>query len=233
MPFPPLIWDSVDAEAVPPEGMDLLWSQGWRHFGRQFFRYIVAEHAGRWQGIVPLRIDLQAGSLSKSQRRVLRKNADLTVLWTPVRISEEAVVMFERHKARFKENVPESLACFLGETPEKGPCQCLELQCRLGDRLVAVSFVDVGHAAVSSVYGIFEPEESRRSLGIFTMLLELEWARQHGFRYHYPGYAMTGPSHYDYKKQFDAMEGLDWESGEWRPVEKSELKEEVHLDDGA
>ncbi len=40
------------------------------------------------------------------------------------------------------------------------------------------------------------------------------------FRYHYPGYAMTGPSHYDYKKQFNAMEGLDWESGEWRPLDK-------------
>lgn len=227
MPLPPLIWDSVEADAVPPEGMDLLWSTGWRHFGRQFFRYSVAEHAGRWQGIVPLRIDLQAWAPTKSQRRVLRKNADISPLWTPLSVSAETESMFQRHKSRFKENVPELLATFLGDQPGEGPCTCLELQCRSGDRLVAASFLDVGRNSVSSVYGIFEPEESRRSLGIFTMLTELEWARQQGFRFYFPGYAMTGPSHYDYKKQFRALEGLDWQTGEWRPLKDSSADDEV------
>jgi arginine-tRNA-protein transferase len=51
------------------------------------------------------------------------------------------------------------------------------------------------------------------------LLLELEWARQQGFQYHYPGYAMTGPSHYDYKKQFRGLEGYDWGAGEWRGIQ--------------
>lgn len=218
MSLPPLIWDSVEAEAVPPEGMDLLWSQGWRHFGRQFFRYSVAEHAGKWQEIVPLRIDLEAYSPSKSQRRVLRRNADLSAVWAVAGLSEETTGMFQRHKARFRENVPETLGDFLGADPAAGPCCCLELQCRMEDRLVAVSYLDVGNTSVSSVYGIFEPADARRSPGIHTLLLELEWARQQGFRYHYPGYAMTGPSHYDYKKQFRGLEGLDWRTGDWKAM---------------
>lgn len=226
MLLPPLVWDTAEAEAVSAEGMDRLWAGGWRHFGNQFFRYSVAEHAGTWQGIMPLRIDLARHTPSKSQRRVLRKNADLSVLWTPLRVSDETTAMFERHKTRFKDNVPDSLACFLGEPPGGGPCECLELQCRAGDRLVAASFVDVGRTAVSSVYGIFEPEHAGRSLGIYTLLVELEWARQQGFRYHYPGYAMTGPSHYDYKKQFHGLEALDWASGEWRPLERTACRAE-------
>jgi arginyl-tRNA--protein-N-Asp/Glu arginylyltransferase len=85
----------------------------------------------------------------------------------------------------------------------------------LGERMVAASFLDLGMAAVSSVYGIFDPSESHRSLGIFTMLKELEYAAELGCRMYYHGYACQEPSPYDYKKRFAGLEFYDWE-GNWR-----------------
>ncbi|MEZ0385618.1 MAG: hypothetical protein ACAI34_01025, partial [Verrucomicrobium sp.] len=79
--LPPLIFDSAEAAAVPPHGMDMLWAKGWRHFGRGFFRYSITEHGGRWETILPLRIDLAKCELTKSQRRVLRRNGDLSATW--------------------------------------------------------------------------------------------------------------------------------------------------------
>jgi len=84
------------------------------------------------------------------------------------------------------------------------------------DRLVAASFFDVGQEAASSVYGLFEPAEGKRSLGIFTMLLEIQHCREAGLRWLYPGYATHESSAYDYKKQFRGTEALDWATGEWR-----------------
>ncbi|HSJ01835.1 MAG TPA: arginyl-tRNA--protein transferase [Verrucomicrobium sp.] len=223
--LPPLIFDSAEAAAVPPHGMDMLWAKGWRHFGRGFFRYSITEHGGRWETILPLRIDLAKCELTKSQRRVLRRNGDLSATWAPAAITEETERLFQRHKARFKDNIPESLVNFLGPDPAEGPCQCLELQCRSEGRLVACSYLDIGHTSVSAVYGSFEPDDARRSPGILTLLLEIEWARQQGFRYHYPGYAMVGPSHYDYKKQFHGLEAYDWAAEEWRVVERSKQDE--------
>lgn len=217
MSLPPLIWDDFHAEKVPPEGMDALLVQGWRHFGTQFFRYSVMLHEGECQTVVPLRVELEQFSLSKSQRRVLRKNADLRVEFTPARLTEEAQGMFQRHKSRFTENVPEELTTFLSAEPGTVPCECLAVECHLGEVCIAISFMDVGSIATSSVYGVFEPVYESRSLGIFTMLREIQWAKERGMQFVYPGYATLGSSHYDYKKQFAGLQGYHWETDAWLP----------------
>ena len=169
--------------------------------------------------IQPLRVEVHGFIPTKSQRRVLRRNADLRCEWSPAVISPEVQTMFDHHKLRFTENVPESLSVFFSADPAKVPCECLSLRVWSGERLVAVSFLDIGQRATSSVYGIFEPEESARSLGVFTMLKEIEWTQSHGRLFYYPGYATREPSHYDYKKQFAGMQYLDWEEG-WHVMPK-------------
>jgi arginine-tRNA-protein transferase len=154
---------------------------------------------------------------SKSQRRVLRRNADLTWRIQPTIIDDELKRLFAVHKQRFKENVPASLEEVLGAEPADGPCENVTLQVRAGYRLVAASFLDLGRKAASSVYGMFAPSESRRSLGICTMLWEIAVARDRRYRYYYPGYACHEPSLYDYKKQFGGLEWFDWQ-GKWHPL---------------
>lgn len=222
MSHPPFIWDSSQADYVPPEGMDALWSKGWRHFGTEFFRYSISVYDGNWQTVAPLRLPLAELDLTKSQRRVLRKNKDVECRVAPARITDEAEAMFQRHKARFKENVPETLRTFLSPEPWHLPCQCLEFQCWLEGRLVAMSYLDIGANSVSAVYGMFEPEPDLawRSLGIFTLLQEMQWAKDHGKTWHYPGYATLGSSAYDYKKQFRGLLGYHWRNDQWLPWAK-------------
>jgi len=201
---------------VPPAEMDRLWSEGWRHFGPLFYRYAQAQHGGRLMDVRPLRVNLDRFQPSRSQRRVHRKNADLTVRIQPPHIDETRRALFHRHKTRFVENVPDSLEDFLGAEPSIGPCLTLEIALYRADSLLAASYMDVGAAAVSSIYGFFDPIEESRSLGIATMLAEMAWARDRGCRYYYPGYAYAQPSHYDYKKQFQGLECFDWDA--WRAL---------------
>lgn len=199
--------------------MDRLWAAGWRHFGRYFFRYSSqTDEQGATQTITPLRIDLASCSFTKSQRRVLSKNTDLRHDIVPAALDDELRAMFQRHKQRFTHNIPDSLETFLGPDPTAGPCECRMLRVFEGDRLIAASFFDMGQTAASSVYGIFEPEFAKRSLGIFTMLLEIQHCREAGLRWLYPGYATHESSAYDYKKQFRGTKILDWSTGEWRPL---------------
>lgn len=215
--------DAFMCAAVPPEIMDALWATGWRHFGRYFFRYShQPAPEGGLQTVTPLRIDLQAFTRSKSQRRVVNKNADLQVAITPARLDDELHALFARHKQRFSTNVPESLETFMGQTPEAGPCECRMLQVRDSQgRLLAASFLDMGQEAASSVYGMFEPEPevAWRSLGILTLLLELSHCQEAGLRWLYPGYATRERSSFDYKKQFRSTQWLDWRDAEWKPLE--------------
>ena len=201
--------------------MDRLWAAGWRHFGPIFYRYETMKDGDAVRHIQPLRIVLDQFRPSKSQRRVLRRNADLAWSLRPTTIGDELHRLFAVHKQRFKENIPTCLEELLGAEPAFEPCDNVTLLVRAGERLVAASFLDIGDEAVSSVYGMFCPSESRRSLGICTMMWEILYAREKGFRHYYPGYACHEPSLYDYKKQFSGLEWFDWQ-GTWRPLIKSQ-----------
>ena len=206
---------------VEPELMDKLWAKGWRHFGEYFFRYSVAYHLGQARRVIPLRIDLARFELSRSQKRALNRNRDLQVTIRPSFIDDWKHQLFHRHKLRFDHNVPDSIFDFMSDHPADIPCPNHEIAVFAEDKLIAVSFLDMGQTATSAVYAMFAPEESKRSLGIFMILQSIRHSRELNCRYYYPGYAYSGPSFYDYKKNFAGLEAYDWRTG-WNPYQPDE-----------
>ena len=201
---------------VSPEQMDSLWALGWRHFGNYFFRYSASLHWGGFRTVMPLRVDLSKFAPSRSQRRVRGRNLDLRIVIRDTFIDEVKKGLFYRHRERFKENVPDSIYDFLSEEPAVEPCRNREICVYDGARLLAASFLDIGGQSTSAVYAMFEPSESKRSLGVFTMLEAIRYSRELGCKYYYPGYAYREPSVYDYKKNFVGSEYYDWR-GDWKP----------------
>lgn len=199
-----------------PADMDRLWADGWRHFGILFFRYRSAVHGGKRYSVLPLRVDLERFRPTRGQRRVLAKNSDAKIWIRPTFVDEKKATLFLKHRRRFDENAPTSLDQFLSPVPDSVPCPNIELCVYLGETLAGVTFLDVGHTATSAVYAMFEPDESKRSLGILMMLYSIHYSRQLGHRYYYPGYAYHEPYAYDYKKRFVGLEVLDWTEG-WKP----------------
>ena len=203
------------AEKLRPEQLDAVWSDGWRHFGTHFFRYNLGFYQSDIRRVIPLRIRLADFTLSKNQRRILRKNADLQTIIRPIEITTEAESLFDRHKRRFKEGVPDSVFDFLSRDAANTPCEAKEVCVYEGEKLLAASFFAVGEQAISAIYGMFEPDETARSLGIFTMLKEIEFAIDTGKEFYYQGYCYDGESFYDYKKRFSGIEAFDW-NGTWK-----------------
>lgn len=216
--FPFLINEEFYAAQVSPTHLDQLLADGWRHFGEHFFRYNVGFHDNDLRRVLPLRIRLKNFITSKSQRRILRKNRDLQIVVRPIEITPEKEVLFETHKKRFKHSVPDSIYDFLSAAPAAVPCEALEICVGAREKLLAASFLDVGAKAVSGVYAMFDPRESSRSLGIYTMLLAINYALENNKTFYYPGYAYAGNSFYDYKKRFSALEVFDW-NGTWKKFE--------------
>ena len=211
-----IINEEFDATTVTPEQYDFLLAHAWRHFGSHFFRYNFGIYEDEIRRVIPLRIRLADLKISKSQRRVLRRNADLEVSIGPYKITSETHELFERHKRRFKTGVPDTIYDFIARDAASSPTELLEISVRDNGKLLATSFFDLAECSVSAIYGCFDPEETRRSLGIFTMLNVMEYASQIGLEFYYHGYAYEGSSFYDYKKSFAAIEAFDW-NGTWAP----------------
>lgn len=195
--------------------LDELLAEGWRHCGTLFFRYNTSIYEQRACRVLPLRVNLERYAPSKAQRKIWRQNQDLQVAFGPARVNDENQALFYLHKQRFGSGAPPSLYTYLSALPATVPCEVLMVEVRQAGQLLAASFMDVGETAVSSIYGMFHPEEARRSLGIYTMLLEIDWALRHGKQYYYQGYCYHVPSFYDYKLKFEGLEYYDWQ--QWRP----------------
>ena len=75
---------------------------------------------------------------------MLRQNGDLTLVTRPAQITPDRADLFDRHKRRFKWGVPDSIYDFLSDEPATVPCDALEFDVHLDDRLIAVSYFDVG-----------------------------------------------------------------------------------------
>jgi arginine-tRNA-protein transferase len=203
------------ASVVAPQQLDALLADGWRHFGTHFFRYNLGFYEREIRLVIPLRVDLTSFAFSKSQRRIVGKNQDLRTVVRPIEITAEKESLFERHKIRFKRGAPDSIYNFLSAHAARVPCEAKEICVYDNKKLLAASFFDVGEKSISSVYAMFEPTEAPRSLGIYTMLLEIETARENGKEFYYQGYAYEGNSFYDYKKRFNNLERYDWR-GNWK-----------------
>jgi leucyl-tRNA---protein transferase len=197
---------------VPAYLMDQLWTEGWRHFGTYFFRYSQVEKEQGLFQVQPLRVRLEQSTLNRSQQRTIKGNQDVKLSIKPAYIDTEVEALFEQHKTRFKENVPESLTTFLSEQPASKPCPCVSLCLHLDDQLVGISYLDVGKTSTSSVYQCFEPSLSKRALGILMMLLAVRVSSEWGKTFYYPGYAFREPSFYDYKKTLRGLEVFDWKA---------------------
>ena len=213
-----LINEEFHADHVLPEQMDSLLEKGWRHFGTHFFRYNVGFLRDELRFVLPLRIRLADFTFSKSHRRILRRNEDLNVEIRPIAVDGEAEGLFHRHKTRFDHGVPESIYNFLSGQPAESPCEAKEVRVTHVDRLLAVSYFDIGRISTSGIYAMFEPTITTRGLGIFTMLKEIEYSIETGCEFYYQGYAYDGPSFYDYKKRFRAAEAFDWRNN-WQSFE--------------
>lgn len=217
-----IIDDSLPMQTLQPAVFDRLLSQGWRVLGHQLLRHSFASHDGVLCRTIPLRIDLERFYLSKRQKTLMRRHqAQLDVQYGPIQPNAHVVELFHRHAERFDALRPKQFGSFIGERAQVEPVPGMQLSVREGDNApLAYSFIHLGQTAVSGTYCIFEPGCTRFSPGIFTLLLEIEKARDLGKRYYYHGYVYDVPSSYGYKLQFHGLEAMDWKSGLWHPMDR-------------
>lgn len=209
--------DSIPMTQVTPLGLDKLFAEGYRLLGRAFVRHNYSFHLTKLCKTLPLRIDLEKFQVSKSMRKLLRQNADLIATIQPIQLNSRTDELFELHKNRFEGIKPKSIASFLAEDAAQIPVTGKQINVFFEKINIAQSFIHLGEQSVSATYCIFDTQFLKRSLGTYTMLLELEYAQKKGFRYYYHGYVYDIPSQFDYKLNFDALESYNWETGLWSP----------------
>lgn len=165
----------------------------------------------------PIRVPVQRFRSSKSQRRCIRRNADLHVSIEPAQPSDEKFSVYLQYMAGWHAAPRDSRSQFESFLYDS-PVDTIDFTYRdaLG-RLLAVGICDVCNRSLSSVYFYFQPAESRRGLGTFGAITEIECARSRGIPYYYLGYWIRGCRTMSYKNLFRPNEILCTD-GVWREL---------------
>ena len=197
---------------VNPTEFDTYLESGWRRFANYYFR----PDCPSCKKCIPIRVLVDEFQPSKSQRKLLRKNKDVTCLLREKTFSPE---IFEIYKAHSKErfNQPSKIEEFYG-VHYSDTCHAYQSEYYIEGKLVAVGFLDVGVKGLSSSYFVFDPEYSSYSLGRYSILKEMEFAQQLGKPYYYLGYWIEENKHMSYKNKYFPHECLNWNSKEWERV---------------
>lgn len=220
--------DLFKADRLTLQVWEKMLAEGWRHNAKWVFRNSHDfDEYGNLNYVLPLRYKLKSFNFSKSQRKIFNKNQDLSYVFQPLQIDDEKLTLFDQHIQRFKFNKPDSIFNFVSNEPGR-PFKTWELCVYDRDRLIACSFIDITQNALSSTYAMFDLTESKRSLGIYTMILEIKYAIDNKKRFYYPGYAYDRPSFYDYKKKFANTEFYDWQSRLWLPFDSISEKNDTN-----
>lgn len=204
------------ATEVDAKEFDTCLSQGFRKFGIYFFR----PNCQNCQCCKPLRVRCSDFEVSRSQKRVLKKNGDIDVKFRPLVYREEIYQLFVKHsRIRFNqdEEKPGSREDFI-QTHFTPSTPAILSEFFIQDKLVAVGFLDLSDKAVSSVYFIYDPDYDKRSLGIYGALKEIEFAQKEKKDFYYLGYYIAENRSMKYKNQFQPHELYDWNLELWRKV---------------
>jgi leucyl-tRNA---protein transferase len=197
---------------------EALMNVGWRKFGAALHRPVCAS----CDACRSLRIDVQNFSPSRSQRRALEKNTDLSVAIGPPYLDEERLNLYNQYHAR-QENrrgwpeISKSSQDYYYSFVHN-PVSSLEIAIRDENKLLkAIVLLDVTPETVSGVYHYHDLSDSMRGLGTLGMLQAIYLARQLGKRWAYFGYWVQGCASLSYKTNFKPCELLG-DDGIWRSV---------------
>ncbi|HKJ70233.1 MAG TPA: arginyltransferase [Gammaproteobacteria bacterium] len=205
--------------AVTSELYGELIRYGFRRSGYRLYR----PHCPGCAACESLRIDAAGFRPSRAQRRTWRRNGDLTARIEPAGYREEHFRLYKRYQGGrhpggemdFEDPADYARACL------ESPVDTRLVTFRDGEgRLLAVAVTDFLSTGLSAMYTFFEPEASRRSLGTFAVLWQIQHARELGLPHVYLGYWIRESPKMAYKSWFRPAEV--WTGSRWRALEPNE-----------
>ena len=195
---------------------DSLSMQGFRRSQNVLYRPTCANCGA----CLSARINVADFKLTKSQKRVLKRNQTLTRKATSPWATEEQYELFRtyldvRHADGGMADMDVfEFAAMIEETPIRS--RLVEYTEEGKDDLVAVCLTDVFEDGVSMVYSFFDPAYQRNSLGTFLILDHIRIAQEAGLPYVYLGYWVPGSDKMGYKAKFSGLE--IYMGGKWSSV---------------
>lgn len=192
----------LPVRALAHEELDARLAEGDRRHGALFYR----PSCDGCDACQAIRIDVQQWTFGRSHRRTLRRgDALLDVSVGPPIVDRERIVLYDKH--RFERGLARDDA----RPMDSGSyqrflvdrfCDAFEVRYHINGALVGVAVTDRGASSLSAVYCYYDPAIRPVGIGTYSILKQIEIARQRGLRYLYLGLYIEDCAPMAYKARF-------------------------------
>jgi len=190
---------------IEPALFSMLSRSGFRRSGDMLY----APKCPSCNACVSVRIPATRFKASRSQRRVWRKNLDISVTLEEVRFEQahfDLYLKYQRSRhadSSMCDDDPQKYIGFIESDYAASKFLCM----RIDNELIGISVLDQFDGGLSAVYTFFDPELNQRSLGTYAVLYSIKLARLHEIPFVYLGYWINQSQKMDYKRNFKPLQG--------------------------
>lgn len=185
--------------------------RGFRRTGDIYYHSICE----KCSSCIALRVYTPDFFMTNSQKKTYNANKDAKmIVRESYEIGSENVALYKeymkKHGGSDRNSLDDLMRIHLGYP------HTFEMDYFIEDRLVAVGIIDETKNALSSVYCYYDCKFEKRRLGIYTILCEIELAKEMKKEYYYLGYYIKELNAMSYKSSFKPNEALC--NNIWQPL---------------
>jgi len=167
--------------------------------------------------------------LSRSQKRVQKKNAMVCRIILKPTVTKDHYILFQRyvrtrHKAGGMSDMNFNEFSSMVED-SKVHTELIEYRDE-NSVLLGVCLTDILDDGVSMVYSFFDPKLKNNSFGTFMILNHINYSKKLNLKYVYLGYWVNGSNKMQYKSSFSGLEVFA--SQEWRPLTNARINKNLN-----
>ena len=194
---------AVDERLQDNRGYSLLMMEGFRRSGDQSYR----PHCPNCNACQSIRVLVNNFKPSKSQRRSLKRNQDLSIN-VSTQLKDYYYPLYEKYINTLHQDgsmYPATYQQFKSFLASKLTEQLfVETWLTIDDKptLICLAVTDKLMNALSAVYTFYHPDLKIRGLGVFSILTQIDLCKQYGFDYLYLGYQIDECKKMNYKNRY-------------------------------
>ena len=211
-PHPCSYLDRSDAQTLFADPRRIITSSSYQYLSERGFRrsggHLYRPRCNHCNACIAVRVPMATFKPNRTQRRVAKRNADLRIAVEPARFSQRHFQVYERYiSLRHTDGdmypaTEDQFKSFLLSSWADTLFVCTYD----GERLISVAVTDQLEDGLSAVYTFFEPSESQRSPGVFSILQQLELCKSMGLNHLYLGYWIKESQKMTYKSQYRPLQ---------------------------
>lgn len=211
--------------SLTAQELDVYLADGWFRMGRSIFTTNFLRFHNKFYSSIWLRIDLINSKKSKTQQKIEKLNAKFRVEIQIANPTEQHEELFCKYRESMKFDAAPSVKSLLyGQQEERALLRIfdtVEINIYDENKLIAVGFMDLGEKSAAGISCLYDPKYRKYSLGKYLMFLKMDFCKQNGFHFFYPGYFAPTYPLFDYKLDLakSTLQYLDLVTDAWIPFE--------------